>query len=212
MTDRGLPYPFLHRPEGALLDLSLHYPRHLLDRLQHFAPFPPQPLHIKRERRDSTPFLQGVKQEPGEEGEGHDVSYHREEQFCGERELPRSFSLPAPREPGHAPERQVSLEGGREGGAGGAAPKPEASSRTVIGRLVGRGRDWQTQGGTRRGYCVFLRKRLNCSRHAVTLSVRGVTFVHAVSRCIVSISEMLSLGCMVVNPQKLPLVSMHDMH
>ena len=144
MTDRGLPYPFLHRPEGALLDLSLHYPRHLLDRLQHFAPFPPQPLHIKRERRDSTPhtpFLQGVKQEPGEEGEGQDLSYHREEQYGGERELPRSFSLPAPREPGHAPERQVSLEGGREGGA---PPKPEASSRTVIGRPGG-------GGGTRGG-------------------------------------------------------------
>ena len=73
---------------------------------------------------------------------GQDLSYHAREQEArehyetGGRELPRSFSLPAPREP-PPPQRQVSLERGRDGG--GVAPpnpKPETSSRTLIGKTT----------------------------------------------------------------------------
>ena len=145
-----------HGGEGGLLDLSRHYPPHVLGRLAQFSrysglpghpghpglpslpglpglPGLPDTIHIKREPRVApcSPFLPTVKSEPAEEVEGQDLSFHREdrEQYDA-RELPRSFSLPAPRSP-PPPQRQVSLERGREGGV--QPTKPEPSSRTVIG-------------------------------------------------------------------------------
>ena len=155
MGERAKLYPgFPVEPPPGLLDLSRHYPRHVLDRLAHFPRFPPAALpgtipdpssvHIKRERRESlnsVAYLQHpVKTEPAdhEEEVGQDLSYHAREQEArehyesGGRELPRSFSLPAPREP-PPPQRQVSLERGREGGVVPPNPKPETSSRTLIG-------------------------------------------------------------------------------
>lgn len=119
-----------------MLDLSRHYPHPLP--LSHFYPPPPEALHIKLERRGSTPhhplqpYLHAVKQEPQEldEQESVDLSFRREQ----ERDLSRSFSLPAPRDPVPPPERQVSLERGRDGGA--PTIKPEHSSRTVIGNTA----------------------------------------------------------------------------
>ena len=155
MGERPKLYPgFPVEPPPGLLDLSRHYPRHVLDRLAHFPRFPPSALpgtlpdpssvHIKRERRESlnsVAYLQHpVKTEPADQEEevGQDLSYHAREQEArehyesGGRELPRSFSLPAPREP-PPPQRQVSLERGREGGVAPPNPKPETSSRTLIG-------------------------------------------------------------------------------
>ena len=143
MGDRKTLYPIpgYPRDEAGLLDLSRHYSRPVLDRLTHFPPHyqGEQQLHIKRERRDSTPYLEIVKQEPEEET----LPYHREEREMYEpRELPRSFSLPAPRDTAMVPpERQVSLERTREGGVQGVqstppVPKQEGSSRTVIGNTT----------------------------------------------------------------------------
>ena len=161
MGERPKVFPgFPVEPPPGLLDLSRHYPRHVLDRLNaHFPRFPPAALpgtipdpssvHIKRERRESlssVAYLQHpVKTEPADHQDdqevGQDLSYHardqeqpREHYDSGGRELPRSFSLPAPREVcGPPAQRQVSLERGREGGAQPPNPKPETSSRTLIG-------------------------------------------------------------------------------
>ena len=161
MGERPKVFPgFPVEPPPGLLDLSRHYPRHVLDRLNaHFPRFPPAALpgtipdpssvHIKRERRESlssVAYLQHpVKTEPADHQDdqevGQDLSYHardqeqpREHYDSAGRELPRSFSLPAPREVcGPPPQRQVSLERGREGGAQPPNPKPETSSRTLIG-------------------------------------------------------------------------------
>ena len=157
MGERPKLYPgFPVDPPPGLLDLSRHYPRHVLDRLAHFPRFPPgsalpgtlpdpSSIQIKRERRESlnsVAFLQHpVKTEPADQEDevGQDLSYHAREQEArehyesGGRELPRSFSLPAPRDP-PPPQRQVSLERGREGGVLPTNPKPETSSRTLIGK------------------------------------------------------------------------------